>query len=55
VTFGHCVIAAGASPRLLPGTSLSERVVTFESRILSDTLPRSIVIAGAGAIGVEFA
>ena len=55
VTFGHCILAAGASPRLLPGTALSERVVTFESQILSDTLPGSIVIAGAGAIGVEFA
>ncbi|MBP0461626.1 dihydrolipoyl dehydrogenase [Streptomyces montanisoli] len=55
VTFGHCVIAAGATPRLLPGTSLSDRVVTYESQILSETLPGSIVIAGAGAIGVEFA
>jgi dihydrolipoamide dehydrogenase len=55
LTFGHCVIAAGASPRLLPGTALSERVVTYESQILSETLPGSIVIAGAGAIGVEFA
>ena len=55
VTFGHCVIAAGATTKLLPGTSLSERVVTYEEQILSDTLPESIVIAGAGAIGVEFA
>ncbi|MGW0971378.1 dihydrolipoyl dehydrogenase [Streptomyces sp. NPDC002516] len=55
VTFGHCIIAAGATTRLLPGTSLSERVVTYEEQILSDTLPDSIVIAGAGAIGVEFA
>ncbi|WP_046733293.1 dihydrolipoyl dehydrogenase [Streptomyces humi] len=55
VTFGHCIIAAGATPRLLPGTALSERVVTYESQILSETLPDSIVIAGAGAIGVEFA
>ncbi|MFJ7965236.1 dihydrolipoyl dehydrogenase [Streptomyces sp. NPDC096324] len=55
VTFGNCVIAAGATTRLLPGTSLSERVVTYEEQILSDTLPDSIVIAGAGAIGVEFA
>src|SRR6185369_14206053 len=37
------------------GTSLSERVVTYEEQILSADLPRSIVIAGAGAIGVEFA
>ncbi|MGY0057803.1 dihydrolipoyl dehydrogenase [Streptomyces sp. LZ34] len=55
VTFDHCVIAAGATTRLLPGTSLSERVVTYEEQILSDQLPESIVIAGAGAIGVEFA
>ncbi len=54
VTFDHCVIAAGASTKLLPGTSLSDRVVTYEQQILSDTLPASIVIAGAGAIGVEF-
>lgn len=55
VTFDHCVIATGATTRLLPGTSLSERVVTYEEQILSETLPESIIIAGAGAIGVEFA
>jgi dihydrolipoamide dehydrogenase len=55
VSFDHCVIAAGATTKLLPGTSLSERVVTYEEQILTDRLPRSIVIAGAGAIGVEFA
>jgi dihydrolipoamide dehydrogenase len=55
VTFDHCVIATGASAKLLPGTSLSERVVTFEEQILTDELPGSIIIAGAGAIGVEFA
>jgi dihydrolipoamide dehydrogenase len=54
ITFDHCIIAVGASAKLLPGTSLSERVVTYEQQILSDTLPASIVIAGAGAIGVEF-
>jgi dihydrolipoamide dehydrogenase len=54
VTFSHCVIAAGATTRLLPGTKLSERVVTYEEQILTDQLPGSIVIAGAGAIGVEF-
>ncbi|MBT2209111.1 dihydrolipoyl dehydrogenase [Actinomadura sp. NEAU-AAG7] len=55
VTFGSCIIAAGAHTKLLPGTSLSERVVTYEEQILSSELPESIVIAGAGAIGVEFA
>jgi dihydrolipoamide dehydrogenase len=55
VTFDHCIIATGASAKLLPGTSLSDRVVTYVEQILSDRLPGSIVIAGAGAIGVEFA
>jgi dihydrolipoyl dehydrogenase len=54
ITFDHCIIATGATTKLLPGTSLSDRVVTYEQQILSDTLPASIVIAGAGAIGVEF-
>lgn len=54
LTFEHCIVAAGATTRLLPGTSLSERVVTYEEQILESELPRSIVIAGAGAIGVEF-
>jgi len=55
VTFTNAIIAAGATTRLLPGTSLSERVVTYEQQILSEELPGSIIIAGAGAIGVEFA
>jgi dihydrolipoamide dehydrogenase len=55
VTFDNCIIAAGATTKLLPGTSLSDRVVTYEEQILEDSLPDSIVIAGAGAIGVEFA
>ena len=55
ITFDNCIIAAGATTRLIPGTSLSDRVVTYEEQILSEELPGSIVIAGAGAIGVEFA
>ncbi|MFH8793336.1 dihydrolipoyl dehydrogenase [Streptomyces sp. NPDC017941] len=55
IGFDNCVIATGATPRLLPGTRRSERVVTYEEQILADELPRSVVIAGAGAIGIEFA
>jgi dihydrolipoamide dehydrogenase len=54
VTFDHCVIAAGATTKLLPGTELSDRVVTYEEQILESDLPGSVIIAGAGAIGVEF-
>ncbi len=55
VTCDNLIIATGATTRLIPGTSLSERVVTYEEQILTDQLPRSIIIAGSGAIGVEFA
>jgi dihydrolipoamide dehydrogenase len=55
VTFDNLIIGTGAVTRLIPGTSLSERVVTYEEQILTDQLPGSIIIAGSGAIGVEFA
>jgi dihydrolipoamide dehydrogenase len=55
IRFDHCIVAAGATTRLLPGTSLGPRVVTYEEQILESQLPRSIVIVGGGAIGVEFA
>ncbi|MFF0000653.1 dihydrolipoyl dehydrogenase [Streptomyces avermitilis] len=55
LSFRSCVIATGATVKLLPGTTLGKRVVTFEEQILSDSLPSSLIIAGAGAIGVEFA
>ena len=54
VTFDNAIIATGSSTKLVPGTSLSENVVTYEEQILSRELPGSIVIAGAGAIGMEF-
>ncbi|MEU2280553.1 dihydrolipoyl dehydrogenase [Streptomyces sp. NPDC013178] len=55
IGFDHCIIATGATPKLLPGTRRTSRVVTYEEQILAEDLPQSIVIAGAGAIGIEFA
>jgi dihydrolipoamide dehydrogenase len=55
VTFDNAIIATGSSTRLVPGTSLSENVVTYEKQIMTRELPKSIIIAGAGAIGMEFA
>ena len=55
VEFDNAIIATGSSTRLVPGTSLSENVVTYEKQILTRELPGSIIIAGAGAIGMEFA
>jgi dihydrolipoamide dehydrogenase len=55
ITADNIIIATGATTRLIPGTELSDRVVTYEEQILESELPGSIVIAGSGAIGVEFA
>ncbi|MFX6334767.1 FAD-dependent oxidoreductase, partial [Acinetobacter baumannii] len=54
-TFDNVIIATGSTVRLLPGVTLSENVVTYEEQILNRELPGSIVIVGAGAIGMEFA
>ncbi|MFC3891369.1 dihydrolipoyl dehydrogenase [Lentzea rhizosphaerae] len=55
ITFGHAILAVGATTRMLPNTQKSDRVVTYEEQIMTEDLPESIIIAGAGAIGVEFA
>ena len=55
ITFDNCIIAAGSVVKTLRGTELSERVVTYKEQILSESVPPSIVIAGSGAIGTEFA
>jgi dihydrolipoamide dehydrogenase len=55
LSFKNLIIATGATTRLIAGTELSERVVTYEEQIMEDNVPDSIIIAGAGAIGMEFA
>src|SRR5262245_25088300 len=49
------VLASGSYPRLLPGMEVSERVVTSDQVWAMQSLPGSVVIIGAGAIGMEFA
>jgi dihydrolipoamide dehydrogenase len=55
LTFDHAIIATGSRVRMLPGVSLSDNIVTYEQQILDGTVPESIVIVGAGGIGMEFA
>ncbi|NLF78642.1 MAG: dihydrolipoyl dehydrogenase [Chloroflexi bacterium] len=50
----NLIVATGTTVKLLPGVTLSDNVITYLEAIMSDTLPKSIVIVGAGAIGVEF-
>src|SRR6476619_4838427 len=40
VTADNVIIATGATTRLVPGTELSENVVTYEEQILTDQLPK---------------
>ncbi|GAA1482257.1 dihydrolipoyl dehydrogenase [Gordonia sinesedis] len=54
ITFDNVIINTGSTVKLLPGVELSDNVVTYETQILTRELPKSIVIVGAGAIGMEF-
>lgn len=52
----NIVIATGASPFVLPGVEVDgKKVLTYREAILQTGLPKSVIIVGSGAIGVEFA
>jgi len=55
ITYDDAIIATGSTVRLPAGVTLSENVVTYETQILERNLPQSMIIVGAGAIGMEFA
>ncbi len=52
----HIIVATGARPRMLPGIEVDrERILTSTEAMLLPQPPESLIIIGAGAIGVEFA
>jgi len=51
----NIMIAWGSVPQVLPGISLSERILTSDGILNLNTLPSSIIIVGGSVIGVEFA
>ncbi len=55
LTFDHCVIAAGATAKPLPMVLPGPHVWTYQDLVVTPSLPESVVIVGAGSIGVEFA
>ncbi|MCS4535610.1 dihydrolipoyl dehydrogenase [Corynebacterium sp. HS2168-gen11] len=55
ITFDNCIIATGSVVRSLPGVTIGGNIVSFEEQILKSEAPKSMVIVGAGAIGMEFA
>jgi dihydrolipoamide dehydrogenase len=52
----HVIIATGARARSLPGIELDgERIIEYRKAMTLPAQPRSMIVLGAGAIGVEFA
>ena len=52
----HTLIATGSAPRSIPGVTIDNRRILDSTGALSLTeIPRSVVILGSGAVGVEFA
>ena len=50
------VIATGSSPRSVPGIEIDHtRIITSDEAIHLKAVPKSLVIMGSGAVGVEFA
>ena len=56
LTAKDIVIATGASPMLIPGVEVDgKQILTYREAILQEKMPESVVIIGAGPIGLEFA
>jgi dihydrolipoamide dehydrogenase len=52
----HIIVATGARARSLPGLELDgERIIAYREAMTLPKRPASMIIVGAGAIGVEFA
>jgi dihydrolipoamide dehydrogenase len=50
------IVATGSQPRSIPGIEIDKkRIITSDEAIGLKSVPKSIVILGSGAVGVEFA
>jgi dihydrolipoamide dehydrogenase len=50
------IVATGSEPRSVPGIEIDrKRIITSDQAIALQEIPKSIVILGSGAVGVEFA
>jgi dihydrolipoamide dehydrogenase len=53
---GAIILATGSEPKSLPGVAIDERrVISSNGAVRSESRPRSLVVIGAGAVGMEFA
>ncbi|MEJ2434506.1 MAG: FAD-dependent oxidoreductase, partial [Pseudolabrys sp.] len=52
----HIIIATGARPRVLPGLEPDKKLVwTYFEAMVPPAIPKSLLVIGSGAIGIEFA
>ncbi len=51
----NVILATGSEARMIPGMEVSDRVLTNIEVLSLKDIPKSLVIVGAGAVGVEFA
>ena len=51
----NMVLATGSYSRTLPGLEIGGRVITSETALTLDYVPKKVAILGGGVIGVEFA
>ena len=52
----HIVVATGARPRVLPGIEPDKKLIwTYYEAMVPDPIPKSLLVMGSGAIGIEFA
>src|ERR1700752_151918 len=52
----HIIVATGARPRVLPGLEADKKLVwTYFEAMNPDRMPKSLLVIGSGAIGIEFA
>jgi dihydrolipoamide dehydrogenase len=55
-TAKHIILATGARPRVLPGLEPDGKLVwTYFEAMVPPAMPKSLLVVGSGAIGIEFA
>jgi len=55
-TARHIIVATGARPRVLPGLEPDGKLIwTYFEAMVPKRMPKSLVVVGSGAIGIEFA
>jgi len=52
----HIILATGARPRVLPGIEPDKKLIwTYFDAMVPPAMPKSLLVVGSGAIGIEFA